>query len=64
MCLSNGEACGAVRAALRTEEILPLEITYTVQKSGAPFNMLLGVLDLNLHLVEERKERSIILTHW
>lgn len=54
ICLCSGEACGALRAALLTEDILPLEMTYTLQKSGAPFNMLLGVLVLNLHLVEQR----------
>lgn len=50
MLLSRGEVWGAGREAFRTEEILPLEMTYTVQKSGAPLDMPLGVVDdLNLH---------------
>lgn len=47
--LTIGELYGAAREAFRTEEIFPLEMTYTVQKSGAPFDTLLGILDvLNL----------------
>ena len=47
---SSGEVQGAGREALRTEETFPLEITYTEQKSGTPFDTLLGMFDvLNLH---------------
>ena len=48
---SSGEVLGAGRDAFRTEERwIPFGITYTVQKSGAPFDTVLGMLDdLNLH---------------
>lgn len=47
----SGELYGAGREALRCEESFPLEMTYTVQKSGAPFETLLDILDdLNLHI--------------
>ncbi|KAK7841121.1 vacuolar-processing enzyme [Quercus suber] len=41
---------GAGQEAFRTEETFPFEITYIEQKSGAPFDTVLGTLDdLNLH---------------
>lgn len=44
-----GEEIGAVRDAAWVEEIFPLEMTYTVQKSGTPFDTLPGIsLTLNL----------------
>lgn len=39
----SGEETGAVREAARVEEIFPLEMTYTVQKSGTPFDTLEGM---------------------
>lgn len=41
-----GETAGAGREAARINEIFPLEITYTVQKSGAPFDTVLGISDI------------------
>lgn len=46
---SRGELKGADRDAFFTDETFPFEMTYTVQKSGAPFDTLLPMLDdLNL----------------
>jgi len=46
----SGETAGACRTACRTDVTLPpLETTYTVQKSGAAFEMLLQISALNLH---------------
>lgn len=50
MVESSGDLYGAAREEFRCEEIFPLEMAYTVQKSGAPFETLLAILDdLNLH---------------
>ena len=46
----SGDTTGACRTACRTDVTLPpLETTYTVQKSGAAFEMLLQISALNLH---------------
>ena len=39
---------GTEAVADRTYDIFPLAITYTVQKSGTPFETLLGMSVLNL----------------
>lgn len=39
----NGETAGAGREADLMDEIFPFEITYTVQKSGAPFDTFPGI---------------------
>lgn len=39
----TGEINGAGREAFLTEEIFVLDMTYTVQKSGAAFDALLGM---------------------
>ena len=41
--LRGGIFAGGVVVADRTVDIFPLAITYTVQKSGAAFNTLLGM---------------------
>jgi hypothetical protein len=43
----SGDTRGAARMALRVEDTLPLLKMYTVQKSGAPFKMVVGVGTLN-----------------
>lgn len=44
-----GEETGAAREAARVEEIFPLEMRYTVQKSGTPFDTPPGIsFGLNL----------------
>ena len=46
----SGDTAGACRTACRIDVTLPpLETTYTVQKSGAAFEMLLQISALNLH---------------
>lgn len=40
--VGGGEGFGTGRVADRTDVIFPLEMTYTVQKSGAAFKTLLG----------------------
>lgn len=49
---SRGELKGADREAFFTDETFPFDITYTVQKSGAPFDTLLPVLD-DLNLIQK-----------
>ena len=45
----RGEKEGAERDAFLTDDTFPFEMTYTVQKSGAPFDTLPPTLDvLNL----------------
>ena len=47
--LRRGDMAGAAREADRVDEIFPLDMTYTVQKSGAPFVILPGMsIALNL----------------
>lgn len=54
--LRSGETAGAWRTACRTDVTLPpLVTTYTVQKSGADFEMLLQISSLNLHKRNETK---------
>lgn len=40
--LRSGETAGAGREADRIDDIFPFDITYTVQKSGAPFETFPG----------------------
>lgn len=45
----RGETAGAGREADLVDEIFPLDMTYTVQKSGTPFDILPGMsIALNL----------------
>jgi hypothetical protein len=43
----SGDTRGAVRIALRCDDTLPLFTMYTVQKSGAPLEMVVGMSALN-----------------
>lgn len=57
----SGEEYGAGREEFFTEEIFPLEMTKTVQKSGAAFDTLPGTLDaLNLHKETIELKEAII----
>jgi hypothetical protein len=47
ICDRSGDTRGAARMALRCEDTLPLFTTYTVQKSGAPLEMVVGMSALN-----------------
>lgn len=44
---NSGEMNGAGREAFRFEEIFPLPMTYTLQKSGAAFDAIIGTSALN-----------------
>lgn len=56
---------GAVLTAFLTDCTFPLEITHTVQKSGAPLEMLAGMSEvLNLQSVKETQLlQSILLSY-
>lgn len=41
--LRRGDTAGAGRDADRIDDIFPFDITYTEQKSGAPFDTLPGI---------------------
>ena len=57
--LRSGETAGAGRDADCLSEIFPLEMTYTVQKSGTPFETLPGIsVALNLLIKNATKLRN------
>lgn len=64
--VSRGEvfaAEGSEAEAGRTFDIFPLAMTYTVQKSGAPFDTLLGMSVLNLLWEKIEKIRMLFLLY-
>ena len=63
--LRSGETAGAGRDADCLSEIFPLEITYTVQKSGTPFETLPGIsVALNLLIKNATKLRNRNTFSW
>lgn len=57
----RGEVKGVERDAFLTDDTFPFEMTYTLQKSGAPFDTLLPMLDvLNLF----QTSQSPIISIW